>query len=85
MKKLLLLLLIPLSVQAEPFISVGLGVHSSGMDEPEINLDIPLGIVEAGYQFDSGFNVKYTHISGLTTKELGFGLNMLSINYIWRF
>jgi len=71
------------SVLAEPFVSVGLGVHDAATAAPEINLSVPLGILETGYEYHN-FQLKFTHISGLATREQGYGLNMISINYVWR-
>ena len=84
MKTLLLLTaLIAPNVLAGPYLSLGIGAHP-GADRPEIVLDNPIGIVETGYEYDNGIVVKYTHMSGIGTRESGYGLNLISVNYVWR-
>jgi hypothetical protein len=77
------LMLIPFQVLAEPFVSFGLGVHSM-KDKPEIHLDRYVGVLETGYRKDNWI-LKYTHVSGLRTTEKGYGLNMITVNYIHEF
>lgn len=78
-----LLLLFPTQVLAGPFFSLGIGVHSPA-DRPEINLDRTVAVVELGYR-KNNYSLKYIHISGLKTKEQGYGLNVFSINYTKEF
>ena len=81
MKKIVLFiaLIAPSISFAEPFLSLGFAIHGKA-DKPEIGLQNPLGIVEAGYR-RKPFVIKYTHVSGITQKENGYGLNMISVQY----
>ena len=79
---LILLLTYCSATMADPYVSVGLGVHDASIDAPEINLGSSLGIVEVGYQYKQ-WDFKFSHVSGIEDREAGYGFNALSINYRW--
>lgn len=64
-------------------VHVGLGVHPTGLDGPEIGLENPIGMVGGEYEFInnrdltvSGF---FDHYSGLFQQEQGGGFNVLGV------
>lgn len=55
----------------------GLSAHSKDLDQPEVQLSTGLGFVGAEYTQENWGDVHLfcEHISGLSTSELGGGLN----------
>lgn len=55
----------------------GFSVHSESLDSPEVNLSTGLGFFGAEYSRDSWGDVSVfcEHLSGLSTTEIGGGLN----------
>lgn len=54
----------------------GMGVHSTGIDRPEINLDNPIGIVGFKHEADDNLTMFCEHHSGIPTSEVGYGYNV---------
>ncbi len=59
-------------------IELGLGVHPTGLDAPEVNLDPVVGTVALRYQ-RGAWAVTLEHTSGITTTESGIGFNVLTV------
>lgn len=59
----------------------GLSVHSENLDSPEIDLSTGLGIVGGEYTQEEwgDFRLFCEHVSGLSTSEIGAGLNHCGI------
>lgn len=66
------------------YLSIGIGVHDTSIDGPEIDLGSSLGLVEFGYQYKN-LEIKYMHISGIRDREVGFGLNAVFAAARWEF
>lgn len=54
---------------------VGLALHATQIDKPEIQLNNPVGIVEMTYQHTERLQSFCKHESGLLTEERGYGFN----------
>lgn len=54
--------------------AVGMAIHNTELDQPEINLDPVIGIVRFEYRVNN-LQAYCEHISGIKTEEVGYGLN----------
>lgn len=77
------------AAQAGPYVLGGIAWHDRTFDGPEIGLEEPLGIIEAGYIWRYNARIEiaafYEHVSSIPQKEIGYGLNMVgaSVRYEW--
>jgi hypothetical protein len=76
---LLLLLLLPATALAGPFVEVGVGTVFGACDHGCIK-DEPVGIVAVGYRIPkTGLSLEVEHRSSLVEKD--YGQNLVSIRY----
>lgn len=66
-----------------PFVELGVGAHSIELDGPENRLANVLGEAAIGYRYDA-WSVRYDHESGLFASEDGYGSNVVSFRWTWR-
>jgi len=64
---------------------VGLGIHSSTIDDPKFRIQNPILILAVSYEFNDCLGqvcvIKYQHQSGITDDRDGFGYNLVSVSY----
>ncbi len=68
------------------FFVLGLGAHATNFDHngrAPFGLENPLGVVEAGYQFRNGIEVKAAHTSQVFVRDTG--LNLFIVQKRWNF
>ena len=73
MFKVLAFMFLPMLFSDEAYI--GIGVHSTATDRPEIYLPNPIGITEADYHLNEKVDLVFKHESGIEYHEVGAGYN----------
>lgn len=67
----------------EWFQEIGLAVHATGLDRPEVTLENPLLVYGIGWRAPGlagrPLVIKYQHHSGLFQTESGYGYNVISV------
>lgn len=84
-KKIILLSFVCLTIMActtkpRPYFSSSILIHSQSFSKPEVNLQTPLGEVEAGLETQSTA-IFVRHTSSIPQKEKGQGIQSAGIKY----
>lgn len=58
---------------------VGVGVHPESLDQPEINLDNPIGLIGGEAEISNNVVGFFDHYSGLFEREYGYGFNVVGV------
>lgn len=59
---------------------IGVGIHTEGLDRPDVDLDNPIFVGGGKYSYKE-YDIFLEHHSGIFDTEAGSGYNLLGIKY----